>query len=180
MNPLTPRRARRLLARTAMVAAGVALAGTVATIAGAAQPTPTDQRQGGGAALLSDEIAAMRASGLRADDPKVRMLQGDLAALERGRDVTPPTEPGVDVGAVLGDPGARDATTDRSDTRAWDNGVVQCEEIPPDLLTAADIAGATCTSTVDSDGGSHYKAVGPGGTVHSVHFAADGTVTRVR
>jgi hypothetical protein len=175
-----------MLIRAATIVAGAALAATVATIAGAAQPTRSGEQQGGGAALLSDEIAAMRASGLSADNPKVRMLQDDLDALERGRAVKAPAEPGIDMRSRLGEPGGRSAddgrttTADRSDTSAWDDGPVQCEEVPPDLLTAADIAGARCTSTLDPDGGSHYTAMLPDGTVHSVHFAPDGTVTRER
>jgi hypothetical protein len=118
---------------------------------------------------------------MTADDPKVRLLQDDLDALERGRDLTPPPEPDNDVPAILGDPATRDdtdAAVDTSDASLWDDGAVQCEVIPPDLLTAADIAGATCASTLDGDGGSHYTATGRDGTVRTVHFAADGDVTR--
>jgi hypothetical protein len=106
------------------------------------------------------------------------MLQDDLDALDRGRDVTPPSEPGVDVARVLSHPATRDAAVDTSDASLWDDGAVQCEVVPPDLLTAADIAGATCASTLDGDGGSRYTATGRDGTVRTVHFAPDGSVTR--
>jgi hypothetical protein len=50
--------------------------------------------------------------------------------------------------------------------------------VPPDLLTAEDIAGATCASTLDGEGGSRYAATAPDGTVRTVRFGADGSVTR--
>jgi hypothetical protein len=190
---------RRALGLAGALAFGLAVAVAVSTIAGATQASRQgDQdergdRGGGGARVLRSEIEAMEAGGLASDDPKVRMLHDDLAALERGRHVAAPREPGVDVAATLGDrggPSARDAADaddtdpaavdarDIADAGLWDNGEVQCEVIPPDLLTAQDIAGATCTSTLDADGGSHYTAFGPDGVVRTVHFAPDGTITR--
>jgi hypothetical protein len=191
-----PSPVRRIVGFAGTIAFGIAVAAVVSTIAGATQAPHQDDQQGGGAALLQSEIRAMEAGGRSADDPKVRLLQDDLDALERGKDVVAPQEPGVDVGATLGaagDPSARDAAdTDRAETAgnaavaaedaadasAWDDGAVQCEVVPPDLLTAKDIAGATCTSTLDPDGGSHYSATGPDDVVRTVHFAPDGTITR--
>jgi hypothetical protein len=181
MRFIPDRPVRRALGIAGSVAFGLAVTAAVSTIAGATQGAHQDDQQGGGAAVLAAEIEAMEAGGMPADDPKIRMLQDDLDALERGRDVTPPAEPGVDVPAILGDPATRDEAddaVDTSDASLWDDGAVQCEVVPPDLLTAADIAGATCASTLDGDGGSHYTATGRDGTVRTVHFAPDGNVTR--
>jgi len=178
---------RRAAGLAGLLALGMAVAAGVATVAGAIQTSRQQgDQQGGGVQLLEAEIEAMEAGGAAPDDPKLRLLEDDLAALERGSREAPPHEPGVDVGAVLGDPATavRDATdaaddaVDTSDAQLWDDGRVQCEVVPPNLLTPADIAGATCTSTLDADGGSHYAAVAPDGTIRTVHFAADGAVTR--
>jgi hypothetical protein len=160
-----------------------ATAGLAATIAGAADGSATADQQGGGAAVLESEIGAMRAGG--ADDGKVAMLEDDLEALEEGRTVDAPAEPGVDMRQVLdgsGGGGARDAGDDARDHATasdLDEGRVQCEVIPPDLLTASDIAGATCTSTPQADGTSLYRAAAPDGTVRTVRFGADGSVRRL-
>ena len=179
---------RRALGAAGLLALGVTTTAGVATVAGAVQDSRRGEQQGGGAELLAAEIAAMEAGGMAPDHPKVRMLEDDLAALEQGQQVTPPAEPGIDVAATLGSSNpavaardasdALDAAVDTSDASLWDDGTVQCEVVPPDLLTAADIAGATCASTLDGDGGSHYTATGRDGTVRTVHFAADGSVTR--
>jgi hypothetical protein len=177
---------RRIAVVVGLVALGAAVAAGVATVAGAIQSARPGDQQGGGARLLEAEIRSMEAAGVAPDDPKLRLLEDDLAALERGQRAAPPREPGVDVGAVLGDPatGVRDATdaldaaVDTGDARLWDDGAVECEVVPPDLLTPDDIAGATCASTLDADGGSRYTATAPDGTVRTVHFGADGSVTR--
>lgn len=179
----TGRPARRVVGAAGFVALGVSLAAGVATIAGAVQTGRRGDEPGGGARLLEAEIESMEAGGVAPDDPKLQLLEDDLAALERGQRTAAPREPGVDVGAVLGDPASalRDATDqagDAGDSSLRDDGAVVCEVVPPDLLTAADIAGATCTSTLDADGGSRYAAVAPDGTVRTVRFGPDGNVTR--
>jgi hypothetical protein len=169
-----------------LLALGVAVTAGVATVAGAVHEARRGDEPGGGARLLEAEIESMEAGGVAPDDPKLQLLEDDLAALERGQRTAPPREPDVDVGAVLGDPATalRDATDDAGDagdagdSSLRDDGAVACEVVPPDLLTAADIAGATCTSTLDADGGSRYAAVAPDGTVRTVRFAPDGSVTR--
>jgi hypothetical protein len=138
----------------------------------------TERGRPGGEAMLEAEIASLESSGVRADHPKLEMLRDDLASLEAGRDAAAdaPAEPGVD----LSDVGAGGARQERDDARLWDDGAVECEPVPPDLLTAAEIAGATCRSLPQSDGSSLYVATRPDGTEHVVRFGADGTVTRER
>jgi hypothetical protein len=164
VRPAASRPVRKVVTGAGLLALGVAVTAGVATVAGAVHEARRGDEPGGGARLLED----------------------DLAALERGQRTAPPREPDVDVGAVLGDPATalRDATDDAvgtddaGDSSLRDDGAVACEVVPPDLLTAADIAGATCTSTLDADGGSRYAAVAPDGTVRTVRFAPDGSVTR--
>jgi hypothetical protein len=169
-----------------LLALGVVVTAGVATVAGAVHEARRGDEPGGGVRLLEAEIESMEASGVAPDDPKRQLLEDDLAALERGQRTIPPREPDVDVDAVLGDPATalRDATdqggdaADTGDRSLRDDGAVACEVVPPDLLTAADIVGATCTSTLDADGGSRYAAVAPDGTIRTVRFAPDGSVTR--
>jgi hypothetical protein len=183
---------RKVVTGAGLLALGIAVTAGVATVAGAVHEARRGDEPGGGVRLLEAEIESMEAGGVAPDDPKLQLLEDDLAALERGQRTVPPREPDVDVGAVLGDPATalRDATDqvgdagdngntgDAGDRGLRDDGAVACEVVPPDLLTAADIAGATCTSTVDADGGSRYAAVAPDGTVRTVRFAPDGSVTR--
>lgn len=160
--------------------AATSVGGLVGTIAGASGGSATAGRQGGGARVLESEIDAMREGG--ADEGKVALLEDDLESLEEGREVDAPEEPGVNVGRVLnaGKGGARDADDANRDAVEYhDDGAVQCEVIPPNLLTASDIAGARCTSTVQPDGSSLYRAVAPDGTVRTVRFGADGSVRRM-
>jgi hypothetical protein len=160
--------------------AATSVGGLVGTIAGASGGSATADQQGGGARVLESEIDAMREGG--ADDGKVALLEDDLEALEEGREVDAPAEPGVNMGRVLsaGKGGARGAEdTNREAAEYHDDGRVQCEAIPPNLLTASDIAGARCSSTLRPDGSSLYRAVAPDGTVRTVRFGADGSVTRM-
>jgi hypothetical protein len=157
------------------------VAGLAGTIAGAVNGSATADQQGGGAAVLESEIDAMRDGG--ADDGKLDMLEDDLESLEEGRTVDAPAEPGVNMRRVLESGrsgGARDADdANRDAARYHDQGPVQCEVIPPDLLTAADIAGATCSNSVRPDGSSLYRATAPDGTVRTVRFGTDGSMTRL-
>lgn len=165
--------------------AAAALAGTLALAAPGATSHPAeddgdasaDMSQASGVALLEAEIDAMVAAGVPQTHPKLALLRADLAALQHGLRTEPIPEPGVDLS-----PGSatRDAEVDRRDASLWDHGQVPCEPIPPDLLTAADIAGAICRSEPQPDGSSLYVATVPGGVEHVVEFAADGSVTRLR
>lgn len=176
------RRPRRKALSAAAVAA---LAGTLALTAPGATSHPAEDdgdqsvgvAQASGVALLQAEIDAMVAAGVEENEPKLAMLRADLAALQHGLRTEPRPEPGVDLS-----PGSatRDAEVDRRDASLWDHGEVPCEPIPPDLLTAEEVVGATCRSEPRSDGSSLYVATLPDGTEHAVEFAADGSVTRLR
>lgn len=131
-------------------------------------------RTGSGAAILRHELETMLASGIAKDHVKVRMLREDLAALEEGRETTAVTETGVDVAGMIAA-----ADESRNDTSLMDDGAVTCEPIPGDVLTAAEIVGATCTNVVQPDGSSLYVAERPDGTLTAVFFGTDGRVTRL-
>jgi hypothetical protein len=164
----------------AAAAAAMALAAGLGTAAGLAVAWSDDEQQTRPTAevVLEAEIAAMEDSGIRADHPKLEMLRDELAAVRAAarRHDDAPAEPGVD----LSDAGAAGARRERHDATLWDDGLVECEPIPPDLLTAAEIAGATCRSLPQPDGTSLYVATAPDGTEHVVRFGADGSVTRQR
>ena len=160
---------RRSLVGITVAAAGLTLlTGDTTGADQAAAPT-----SGSGTAVLRNELESMLASGISKDHAKIRMLREDLAALEKGREATAATEVGVDVAAMLAA-----ADTEELDTSLMDNGAVTCEPIPGDLLTAAEITGATCSSLLQPDGSSLYVAERPDGTRTTVLFEADGRVTR--
>jgi hypothetical protein len=196
-----PGRARRV----ALAAAIVATAGSTAIgVAGARreQPAPTPvERQ------LQEEIDTMVAAGVPEDDPKVELLRDQVEELRRGRRTNAPKEPGVDLRDVVADARAADranrqavdraaasaatgeaAGTDRSSAptagqarvpsaAGWPSGPVECEPVPG-VLTAEEVAGATCASVAQPDGSSRYVAVGRDGTVRTAAFGADGSVRR--
>jgi hypothetical protein len=155
----------------------VAVRGALAGSSAEPSETDVDARD-----VLQAELDALRATGRGAEDPKVARLQDDLAALEQGMETAQPGEPGLDLTAVLGTPGrGRSAPPDDATeptTVAWDRGAVQCEPLPPDLLTVEDIAGAHCVSAPQPDGSSRYLAIAPDGTVRVVRFGANGAVVR--
>jgi hypothetical protein len=159
-------------------AATLALA-TVLGTAGLAVGWLDDERQArpSGEVLLEREIAAMEASGIATDHPKLVTLREELDDLRAGARRQPhaPAEPGVD----LSDVSASRARQERHDAALWDDGVVQCEPIPPDLLTVEEIAGAACRSLPQPDGSSLYVATRPDGTEHTVRFGSDGSVVRL-
>jgi hypothetical protein len=163
----------------AMVVVGAA---ALAFDGGAARPdaagaTAAAPAVSSGVAVLRGEIAAMEASGMPADHPKVELLRDDLAVMEAaaaaGRPVVP--EPGVDVGARIA-AATRSSDDSAADAAAsFDDGPVDCEPVPG-LLTAADVAGARCSSTLEADGSSLYVAERPDGSARAVRFGADGSV----
>lgn len=131
--------------------------------------------------VLWGEIQAMLADGVMPNDPKVVMLEEDLTSLQAGEVLPEVAEPGVDLGGVLGMPhrgGTRAAALDLTTAVAWDNGVVECEPLPPDILSVAEIDDARCVSAPQPDGTSRYVAIVPDGTVRVVRFASDGAVSR--
>jgi hypothetical protein len=184
--------------RGAALAAALVLAavGASAAASGAlSEPPPVPA-----ANEMRTEIDAMIESGMSPDDPKIQMLEDEVAELEAGATATPRREPGVDVAATLEAAEAAEAAEDAGvSTRsagpsatpgaaggpaagggqpAWESGPVQCEAVPG-LLGAAEIAAALCVSVPQPDGTSRYVAVGPDGTVRSVAFGHDGDVRRL-
>jgi hypothetical protein len=164
----------RRLALGAAVVASIGL--TAVGVAGATrrQPEPTEaERQ------VRREIAAMIDSGVPADDPKVEMLEAQADELRRSRRVEPPKEPGIDLGRRVADAkAAEQATTAGAPTGpAWQSGTVECEPVPQ-ILTAEEVAGATCLGVPQPDGSTRYVAVGRDGVVRTVAFGPDGQVRR--
>lgn len=178
----TPAARRTVVAASALAlasAAGAVLG--VTTLSGAGPDDPRDERPAG-IEVLEAELAALTDAGVPEGDPKLEMLQDDLVELREGLRADAPREPGVDLSDV-GTGGARrqrEREREREDESLWDDGTVMCEPIPPDLLTAEEIAGATCRSSLQPDGSNLYVATRPDGTEHAVRFAPDGTVTRLR
>ncbi|HYZ98352.1 MAG TPA: hypothetical protein VE575_06350 [Acidimicrobiales bacterium] len=188
----TPRTTRPRGYRGALVlAVGAAIGLTAIGVAGAArrQPEPPPlQRQ------IEDEIDAMVDAGVPADSPKVELLEEQVDELQRGNRATPRPEPGVDLGervaearaaeraeerAPSGAPGAARQNTTRGVPTgpAWDRGVVECEPVPG-VLTAEEVADATCVSVPQPDGSNRYVAVGGDGVVRTVAFGDDGAIGR--
>lgn len=146
------------------------------------------QRQAPAAAQVQAEVDAMIADGVPRNDPKVRMLEADVRALEAAAAAPPRAEPGVDRNAIaaLADEGAIARTPAEARARASEMrsdqpavlGTVECEPIPQ-LLSAREVSGATCYSVPQADGTSRYVAVTPGGQVLVVRFAPAGDVRRL-
>lgn len=119
--------------------------------------------------VLQSEIDAMKAAGIPAADPKVRMLQAELDALTDLESADPVPEAGVDLEEVA-EGGQRDVQLDAPDPEeTWEDGPVECEPIPQ-KLSVEDIAGATCFVEPRPQGGARYVAVAPDGTTHEVIF----------
>ena len=176
-RPSAPRHrlsAQRRLALGAAVAASIGL--TAVGVAGAdrRQPAPTEaERQ------VQREIDAMIDSGVPADDPKVEMLEHQVNDLRRSTRANPSKEPGVDLGQRVADAKAAEqaATAGVPTGPAWQSGTVECEPVPQ-ILTAEEVAGATCLSVPQPDGSTRYVAVGRDGVVRTVAFGPDGRVGR--
>jgi hypothetical protein len=166
----TPRMRRSIVGMT-LAAAGLTLLTGDTT---GADQRPSPNAAGTGVALLRNELDGLAAAGVPQDHAKARMLRDDLAALEKGRTATAATEVGVDVAGMIAA-----AEKNALNLALMDNGAVVCEPIPGNLLTAAEIAGATCTSTLQPDGSSLYVAQRPDGTRVTVHFGADGHIARL-
>jgi hypothetical protein len=163
-----------------MVAAVGASAAASATLSssGSSAPIPLEQQ-------LQSEIDALRASGLPASHPKVQMLQRSLDQLRAPVPAHPPRDPRGDVGALLSeareqqaDPQAAAAEAAAEGEPLWESGTVDCEPVPG-LLSAAEVAGATCVSVPQPDGTSRYVALGADGVARIVLFGADGQVQRL-
>jgi len=178
------RRVGAVVALAAVAALGVAAAAN-ASFDRSPPPNPVEKD-------LQRQINALVAAGVRTDDPKIEMLRQQLAQLRTGDTADPPPEPGVNTAKVLAGttttttappaavtpqaapaPGATTTTTGD-----WQAGKVQCEEVPG-LLSAAELAQATCASVPQPDGTTRYVAVSPDGTVRVVLFGNDGRVRRM-
>jgi hypothetical protein len=178
------RRGTVALAVLALAAVGASAA------AGAAltepSPAPVEQQ-------LADEVDGMIDAGLPPDHPKVEMVEEMLASLEESRAAPGPSEPGVDVAALLADAESEGAQRDEAERRAdagagaraadpraagWESGTVLCEPVPG-LLTVDELAGARCLSVPQPDGTARYVALSPDGVVRSVRFGNDGDVRRL-
>jgi hypothetical protein len=173
-------------------AAGLGLGAATLTAAGALGhprgPAGAESSRALGAASATDileaEIDALVDAGLADDHPRVSVLRDDLADLEGAVPAPGPVaadEPGVDLGEILGPPGrgARSADPQHADSGPRDVGLVQCEPVPPDQLTAEEIDAALCASVPRPDGGTDYAALAPDGTLRIVRFGPDDTVTRL-
>ncbi len=148
----------------------------------------------------------MVASGVPDDDPKVELLEDQLTDLRNGSRANPPKEPGVDLEELVDDANAAETADAQGDATAaatgrvapqahagpassssssssggaitdWQSGPVECEPVPQ-MLSAAEIAGASCTSVPQPDGSSRYVAVAGDSTVRTVAFGNDGQVRR--
>ncbi len=168
------------MALGAAVVASIGLTAVGVASAARRQPAPTEaERQ------VQREIDAMIDSGVPADDPKVEMLEEQVDELRRSTRADPPKEPGVDLGQRVADAKAAEqagvagqATTAGVPTGpAWQSGIVECEPVPQ-ILTAEEVAGATCLSVPQPDGSTRYVAVGRDGVVRTVAFGPDGRVGR--
>jgi hypothetical protein len=179
----------RRLAFGAAVVASIGL--TAVGVAGASrrQPAPTEaERQ------VQREIDAMIDSGVPADDAKVEMLEAQVDELRRSTQADPPSEPGVDLGQRVAEAKAAEQAADRARDLAarsrarspaaaaptgpaWESGTVECEPIPQ-ILTAEEVAGATCVGVPQPDGSTRYVAVGRDGVVRTVAFGPEGNVRR--
>jgi hypothetical protein len=164
-----------------VAAAGLAAAGLLAISApGDARGSEDRPRTPPAAAQVQAEADALIEAGLSPRDPKVRMLERDAAAIERAAETPPTPEPGVDLaaeadaGTMARSPSEARARREemRTDQPAM-SGAVLCEPIPQ-LLSADEVAGATCFSVPQPDGTSRYVAVSPGGRVLIVEFAPGG------
>jgi hypothetical protein len=160
----------------AIVVAAVAASAVASASLSQPAPVPAEER-------LQRDIDNMIAAGLDPDDPKVEMVRRDLEALQAGRTATTSADMNRRAGNVIAD--ARAADADAGDARAaaggapaWDSGPVECEVVPG-LLTAPEVAGATCVSVPQPDGTSRYLAIAADGAVRAVLFGPDGHVTRL-
>lgn len=186
----TSRGGRSRLRYATLAGGGLALA--VALALGGAGDAPASQaqrpRQSPGAAQIRSEIDGMIAEGVSPTDPKVQMLRNDARALDTAAAAPPQADPGVDANAVAAkaDAGqvartpaeAQARTEEMRSTQPAVRGTILCEPVPG-MLTAAEVAGATCYSVPQADGTSRFVAVTPAGKVLVVEFAPGGDVHRL-
>src|SRR5262245_53438988 len=116
-----------LFAAVILAAVGASAAAS-ATLSGpgASEPTSLEQQ-------LQDEIDGLRAAGLKASDPKVRMLQRSLDELQAPAPARPRRDPQGDVSALLSEseaqranPSAAAASAAAEGQPLWDSGTVEC------------------------------------------------------
>ena len=177
---------RRFRLRSSVLLAAVILAGVGASAAASASLSSTSSSAPTGVEQqLQDEIDALRAAGLPASDAKVRMLQRSLDRLRAPVPANPRRDPRGDVPALLSEASEQQADPRAAATEAaaegeplWESGTVDCEPVPG-LLSAAEVAGATCVSVPQPDGTSRYVALGADGVARTVMFGIDGQVQRL-
>jgi hypothetical protein len=174
---MSARRHQRAKSAALLVAICVAaVAASAVASASLSQPAPVPEEQ-----QLQEDIDNMIAAGLDPHDPKVEMMRKDLAALKAGRTATTSGAMSRRAGNALAEARTADAGGARAaadGAPAWDSGPVECEVVPG-LLTAPEVAGATCVSVPQPDGTSRYLAVAADGTVRAVLFGLDGHVSRL-
>jgi hypothetical protein len=168
-----------VFAAVILAAVGASAAASATLSSSSSTPTPLEQQ-------LQEEIDALRASGLPAGHPKVQSLQRSLDQLRAPVPAHPRRDPRGDVGALLSeareqqaDPRAAAAEAAAAGEPLWESGTVDCEPVPG-LLSAAEVAGATCVSVPQPDGTSRYVALGADGVARTVMFGTDGQVQRLR
>jgi hypothetical protein len=195
--PPPPKTKRRILSRVrgSVLLAALALSAVAASAAASSALSRSSTTAPNTIeAQLQSEIDDMIASGVPADSPKVRMLQDSLDQLRSPDIGRPRRDPQGDVSGLLsGDTGAAqsragvDSASGSGDDAVgtaggasgdWDSGVIECEPIPG-LLTAAEVAGATCVGVPQPDGTSRYIALGADGVARTVLFGAGGQVQRL-
>jgi hypothetical protein len=174
---MTPRRHQRARSAALLIAVIVAALGASAVAsASLSQPAPVPAEQ-----QLQADIDNMIAAGLDPHDPKVEMVRRDLEALKAGRTGTTAADMSRRARAALDRAraaGTGPAQTATETTPAWDSGPVECEVVPG-LLTAPEVAGATCVSVPQPDGTARYLAIAADGTVRAVLFGPGGHVARL-
>jgi hypothetical protein len=167
----------------AVAAAGLAVALAVAGAAGASSGG-VDDRPSGAIAELRREVDAMRAAGLPADHPKVRLLEREIAALEDDTAATSVPDPGrgaPGAGGQATTPGQAARLEEQGDAGTDDaeSGMVECEPVPLALSAREADNAVACASVPQPDGTARYLAVEPDGTVHVVAFGHGGHVRRL-
>lgn len=151
--------------------AGLAVVGGVVAAEVTGQVHDTSDTDSSAQALLQADLDATLEAGLPADDPKVQMLEEEIAALDALEDAEPVPELEADQLESASGAGQRGATGD-SDER-WDSGSVACEPLPG-LLTADALRGATCRVEPQGDGSVLYIVTFADGNEQAVPFG-DGT-----
>lgn len=163
--------------RPLTIGAGLATGAVVLALgAGVAFALMTDRQPddngSAGQDSLREEIQAMTDAGLPEDDPKVALLEEELAEFEALAETAAEPDPGFDPAALDELVTGSTRSMQPDSTEEWDDGEVECEPVPG-KLTVDDIAEATCFVEQQSDGSVRYVAVAPDGTEREARFAEE-------